>query len=154
MKKIEVKLHHTVVAPLLDYLRQIVQAIPGEEPPFMEHLDDLDPEMQEMWSRELRELSQTDGEKFLQLFDKEFIETGTISLDEENASPVLRACSAFRLKLRVHDLAAIPDEILEQGDCSYESMSNQEKRGYSAYLFLGALQEIILEHLNLLNGSD
>lgn len=154
MKKIEIKLHHTIVAPLLDYLRELVPEMKRQGNPSLAAMPDMDADLKEIWADDLRALWQADEEIFFGIFDKEFIENGTIGIDEQNGDAVLRACSAFRLRLRVEDLAAIPDEVLECGECRYESLNEVQKRGYSAYLFLGALQEIVMEHLDLLrNGS-
>lgn len=153
MKKIEIKLHHTVVAPLLDYLREVGRIISAKGNPSQREMTDLDPDLEEIWSTELKGLWQSDEEAFFALFAKEFIESGTISIDDMNGGAVIRACSAFRLRLRTNDLEAIPDEVLECGECRYESLNAIEKRGYSAYLFLGALQEIALEHLDLLHSE-
>ena len=148
MKKIEVKLHRSLVAPLLDYLRELASVVDyGGFPPQVTETSKLDPEMVEMWEEELRELGGDDRKQFFSLFDGHFIESGTIHLDEQQASAVLRATAWFRLKIRERDLAKVPDEILERGDLSFKGMSETEQKGYSAFVFLAALQELILEHL-------
>ncbi|MCH8473695.1 MAG: hypothetical protein LAT55_00525 [Opitutales bacterium] len=148
MKKIEVKLHRSLVAPLLDYLRELAaNSKGGGFPPQVKENQNLDPEMVEMWEQELRNLGGDDRKQFFQLFDGRFIESGTIHLDEQQASAVLRATAWFRLQIREKDLGEVPEEILEQGDLSLKGMSENEQKGYSAFVFLAALQELILEHL-------
>ncbi|MCC5790641.1 MAG: hypothetical protein JJT75_13500 [Opitutales bacterium] len=148
MKKIEVKLHRSLVAPLLDYLRELsVRAGTGGFPPQIKDTQSLDPEMAEIWEDELRNLGGDDRKQFFSLFGGQFIESGSIHLDEEQASAVLRSMAWFRLQIREKDLSEVPDEILEQGDLTLKGMSETEQKGYSAFVFLAALQEIVLEHL-------
>lgn len=149
MKKIEVKLHRSLVAPLLDHLRKLAASpkVVGL-PPQMTEKGEMDPEMAEMWEEDLQSFANRDRNIFFSLFDGQFIETGTIHLDEEQASAVLRSSAWFRLQIRQNDLSEVPDEILERGDLSLNGMTESEQKGYSAFVFLAALQELVLEHLD------
>ncbi len=148
MKKIEIKLSQAIVAPLLDFVKPLAEEL-RDELAFQPRFPDADPEFQEDWREELLAAQGSDGEVFMRLFDREFFESGTIEVDEENADPVLRAAAAMRLKLRLDFLKDVPDEVLEKGDVPFEGMSQPEQQAYAAYLFLATIQEIVIQHLNL-----
>ena len=148
MKKIEIKLSQEIVAPLLDFVKPLAAEL-REDLSFQPQFPDADPEFQEDWREELLSVQGEAGEVFMGLFDREFFESGTIEIDEENADPILRASAALRIKLRLHFLKDVPDEVLEQGDVPFEGMSPPEQQAYACYLFLATIQEIVIQHLDL-----
>src|SRR5690606_17270798 len=121
----------------------------SEDLAFQPRFPDPDPEFQEDWREELLAAQASDGEIFMRLFDRDFFESGTIEIDEENADPVLRAAAAIRLRLRLDFLKEVPDEVLEKGDVPFEGLSQPEQQAYACYLFLATIQEIVIQHLNL-----
>jgi len=147
MKRIEIKLNLEAVAPLLDRIKESVGALEGKlaapvRPP------DSDAEMEAAWAGELLRDQKGDCQRFLAMFDQRFFADGTISLDEENAGPVLRACAAIRLNLRESAFGMVPDEALEGGKVSLEQMDQATQNAFEAYVFLATLQELIIENLD------
>jgi len=145
MKRIEVSLNLAVVAPLLDFIKPIVETLAAETV-LTANLGEEDHELQELWHDGLIQDQVTDCEHLMQLFDPEFVESGRVALTSENAEHVLRAASAIRLKLRETAMDGITDADLEAGDIEPESLNETERLGFASYLFLATLQEIILKH--------
>jgi hypothetical protein len=84
----------------------------------------------------------------LGLFGTDFFMTGVVPLDATNSEPILRACSAVRLWLRSQSLAAVGDEALETGEMPLLETTEAQRRAFAAYVFLGTLQELIVQHLD------
>lgn len=145
MNRIEVSLNVAVVAPLLDFIKPILESLSAETALTAE-LGEEDHELQELWHDGLIESQVTDCEFLLGLFGRKFFKTGRIALTAENAEHVLRAASAVRLKLRSTAMDGIKDAELETGDIDLESLSENERLGFASYLFLATLQEIIIKH--------
>lgn len=152
MKKIEIKLSQASVAPLLDFIKSLSDRL-GDQLMIDPRLLGMEPDLQETWREDLLESLGNDGKVFMGLFGSRFFETGTIEIDLENAEAVLRAGSALRLRLRESALKRFTDEVLENGDWDLEEMTVEEQKGYSCYLFLAAIQEVIIDHLGLTQGS-
>ena len=156
MKIIEFRFDISVVAPLLDLIREI-----GEE--LKEHTvvipgpgnqDAEDPTLNEIWREELIEAQTEDCRKFLALFGKNFFENGKVSVRQDNAEAILRACAAIRLRLHETRLRDIPPSA--RLDMS-KYQGNPEKPLFSAlncFHFLSELQAVILKHLNPYNSDD
>lgn len=147
MKRIEVKLSLAVVAPLLDVIKRVGDelrgglAAPGA-------LTDLDPELDAAWRDELQTTQNDEVAALLALFNDEFFHEGVIALDASNAEPVLRACSAVRLRLRGVDLKNLPDDTLEDGSTELSDLEENVRKAFMAYLFLATVQELIIQHLD------
>ncbi|HYP17315.1 MAG TPA: DUF2017 family protein [Opitutus sp.] len=147
MKRIEVKLSLTVVAPLLDVIK-------GVSPGLRETLaaplamEDLDAEFRAAWTTDLRDAQTADVRVLLALFDENFFSEGVIGLDETNAEPVVRACAAVRLRLRDLYLKDLGDEILESSEIEIEELEEPVRKAFMCYLFLATLQELIIQHLD------
>ena len=99
MKRIEVRLSVTVVAPLLDVIREMADSL-SDNLAVPLKIEDLDEVMSEAWVSELQSAQNADLELLLGMFDEEFFRDGAIQLDEDNADRVIRACAAVRLRLR------------------------------------------------------
>lgn len=151
MKRIEIKLSQPIVAPLLDFANSVRDEMRDE---LVVELDfpDSDPDFQESWEEDLLELLGGDLKTFMALFDREFVDSGKIVVDEESADAVLRAAAALRLKIRTDFLTEIPDEVLELGEVPFEELPLQEQQAYGCYLFLATIQEIIIENIDLAGG--
>jgi hypothetical protein len=147
MKRVEVKLSLPVVAPLLDIIRELsvdlerTLAAP-------QALHDLDQDFRGAWIGELLEGQNEDLRSLLSLFDGEFFTEGVIAFDENNAEPIVRACTAFRLHLRERRLKALGDESLETGDIDMEGLAEPVRKAFMCYLFLATVQELIIQHLD------
>jgi hypothetical protein len=147
MKRVEVKLNLEAVAPLLD----VVKAASDELGPRL--AIDLPPpgpdgEFHMEWARELLSGQGDDIRVLLALFGSEFFSTGVIALDPTNCEPVLRACSALRLRLREAHLKPLGDENLETGELPLEDMPDEQRKAFAAYVFLATLQELLVLHLD------
>ena len=147
MKRIEIKLHLEVVAPLLDVIKAVADDleprlaldlnVPGEDNDFKEG-----------WETELLAGQTSDIQMLLGMFDREFFSTGTIAFDPTNCEPILRACSALRLRLRETQLTALGDENLESNEVPLAEMSEEQRKVFATYVLLATLQELLVHHLD------
>lgn len=146
MKRIEVRLSLSVVAPLLDAVKTVADSLDTRLAAPLE-MGAVDSDLREFWRDELLGSQNGDIARLLALFDKEFFSGGVVVFDEENAEPVLRACSAVRLRLREEYLKGISDEMLETGEVEVEKLPEAVRKFFMCYLFLATLQELIIQHL-------
>ena len=147
MKRVEVKLNLEAVAPLLD----AIKAAADELQPTLAvtpQVTDLEEEFAADWRQELLQNQNSDLNILLGLFGTDFFITGVVPLDATNSEPILRACSAVRLWLRSQSLAAVGDEALETGEMPLLETTEAQRRAFAAYVFLGTLQELIVQHLD------
>ena len=147
MKRVEIKLNLEAVAPLLD----VVKGAADDLRPTLAvapQLPEQDAEFADTWTRELLQGQNSDIDFFLALFDREFFGDGVIALESANCEPILRACSAVRLRLRAKHLLALGDEALETGMLPAAAMTDDQRRAFAAYVFLATLQELIVQHLD------
>ena len=147
MKRIEVKLSLTVVAPLLDVIKAASDTL-GTELASAPRLADIDPDVREPWAAELVEGQNEDLRVLLALFDAEFFSSGVIAIDEDNADGLVRACSAIRLRLRQRFMTGIPDYQLESGEVDLDALAEPVRKAFMGYLFLATVQELIIQHLD------
>ena len=112
MKRIEVKLSLSVVAPLLDLMKASSDVLEAQIAAPLS-LDDIDADFRDEWKAELLEGQQEELHALMGLFNSDFFVNGVVAFDEENAEIIVRACSALRLRLRRHDLKDLEDEQLE-----------------------------------------
>jgi hypothetical protein len=146
MKRIEVKLSLSVVAPLLDLIKAAVGDLGGRLAA-PQHLQDLDEELRTAWQADLLGGQNDDCRRFLALFDREFFMSGTVNFDEANAESALRACTAIRLQLRGRELKDLPDEVIEGGGADLTQLNKTAGKAFMCYVFLATLQELIIQHL-------
>jgi hypothetical protein len=146
MKRVEVKLSLPVVAPLVDLIRELTIDL-ERSLAAPQALHDLDQDFRGAWIGELLEGQNGDLRSLLSLFDGEFFTVGVIAFDEKNAEPIVRACTALRLKLRESRLKTLGDESLETGDVEMEGLDETTKTAFMCYLFLATVQELIIQHL-------
>jgi len=145
MKRIEVKLSVSVVAPLLDVLKSIAYESPEQES--KQAPRDIDSDFREVWNEELLAHQKTDMDVLFGLFNENFFIDGSIILDPNNGEPVLRSCAALRLRLRETVLRDIKDEDLEGGQIHLENLPDSIVRAFMGYLFLATIQELIIKHI-------
>ena len=154
MKRIEVKLSLSVVAPLLDLMKASSDVLEAQiAAPLV--LDDIDADFRDEWKAELLKGQQEELHALMGLFNSDFFVNGVVAFDEDNAEIIVRACSALRLRLRRHDLKDLEDEQLESGGIELEELSEPLQKPYMCYVFLGTIQELIIQHLDaaILRGS-
>lgn len=147
MKKVEVKLSLPVVAPLLDVIKAVADTLKSQlavAPSQME----LDADMRQTWDEDLLFAQNAGVRSLLAMFDRQFFETGTISFDEENAEPILRACAALRLQLREQHLKGLDDETLETSEVDIDELAEPMRAIFMCYVFLATIQEVIIQHLD------
>ena len=147
MKRIEVKLNLDMVAPLLDvmkaagddlgHLLAIGLTVPGD-----------DADLKDAWESELLAGQSGDIRQLIGMFDRDFFATGSIAFDPTNCEPILRACSALRLRLREAYLKQVGDESLESNEVPLAEMPEEQRKAYAAYIFLATLQELLVHHLD------
>lgn len=147
MKKVEVKLSLPVVAPLLDVMKSVADTLQSQLAVAPTQLE-LDPEMRRTWDEDLLFAQNAGVRSLLAMFDRQFFETGTISFDEENAEPILRACAALRLQLRERHLKNLDDETLETGEVDMDGLAEPMRATFMCYVFLATIQEVIIQHLD------
>jgi len=156
MKRIEVRLSLEVVAPLLDAVREVSEALQGKLAAPLD-IGEVDADMREFWRDELIGAQNGDIAKLLSLFNKEFFSNGMVAFDADNAEPVVRACAALRLRLREENLKSLRDEMLESGEVEMDQLAEPVRKFFMCYLFLATLQELIIQNLDTLgedNGGD
>jgi hypothetical protein len=147
MKRIEVRLSLTVVAPLLDLVKTMADDL-KHGPATTQPPSDIDPEFREAWTGELLGGQHDDVSVLLSLFGEEFFSDGIVSFDESNAEAITRACSAVRLLLRERHLRSLNDEMLESGEVDLTRLDPPVQKAFMCYLFLATIQELIIQHLD------
>lgn len=147
MKRIEIKLSLSVVAPLLDVIKNVSDSVANRLVIPLEDMH-LDPEMNEVWKDDLQAQQNEQLQTLLGLFDAEFFSSGAIGLDATNAERVIRACSAVRLVLRENHLKSLDDESLEAGEVDIDTLAEPLQKSFMCYIFLATLQELIIQHLD------
>lgn len=153
MKRIEVRLSLSVVAPLLDAVKAVADSLDKRLAAPLE-MGAVDSDMRDFWHDELLGSQNSDIARLLALFDKDFFAGGVVVFDEDNAEPVVRACAAVRLRLREEHLKGIADEALETGDIEVERLPEAVRKFFMCYLFLATLQELIIQHLDAAEGEE
>jgi hypothetical protein len=153
MKRIEVKLSLSVVAPLLDIIKAAADSLDNDLAA-TQLLDRVDAELRDEWRAELVAAQNGDVATLLALFDSDFFATGAVNFDEVNADAILRACAAVRLRLRQRHLEPVTDEMLEGGEVDLEVLPESSRRAFMCYLFLATVQELVIEHLDPLADNE
>jgi len=149
MKRVEVRLSITAVAPLLDLIKAVADelhvhlAVPLA-------LGDADTELAAVWGEDLLESQRNDCDRLFSLFDAEFFSEGVVAFDRDNAEPVLRACAALRLRFRSTRLVDVPDDTLEalESSSTMGDLDPEAQKAFACFLFLDELQKIILKYLD------
>lgn len=147
MKRIEVKLALTVVAPLLDVIKELADSLKKNLAAPLA-LQDLDADFKDAWVGELLSSQNDDVHTLLSLFDDEFFTEGIVAFDADNAETIVRACAAVRLRLREVYLKPLGDETLESGDVDLMTLDEPLRKAFMCYLFLATVQELIIQHLD------
>jgi hypothetical protein len=147
MKRIEVKLSLSVVAPLLDVVKELADTMRKNLAAPLA-LADLEEDFRDTWKVELLSSQNEDVQTLLALFDDDFFTEGVVAFDETNAEAIVRACAAVRLCLRERFLKPLGDETLESGDIDLETLEEPLRKAFMCYLFLATVQELIIQHLD------
>lgn len=149
MKRVEVRLSITAVAPLLDLIKSVADELRGILAVPLA-LSDADAELATVWSEDLLASQRDDCDRLFSLFDQEFFSEGVVAFDRDNAEPVLRACAALRLRFRATHLAKVPDDTLEalEASSTMGDLSESVQKAFACFLFLDELQKIILKYLD------
>ncbi len=153
MKRIEVRLSLEIVAPLLDVIKSVADAL-HEKLAAPLDIGEVDADMREFWRDELIGAQNIDIAKLMALFDKDFFANGVVGFDADNAEPVVRACAALRLRMREENLKSVPDEMLETGEVEVEDLPQPVRKCFLGYIFLATLQELIIQHLDTLGENN
>ena len=153
MKRVEVKLDLTNVAPLLDVMKACSDAL-RRRLALPLRIPELDSESLEQWQVELIESQNGDIDVLLNLFDREFFREETVVFDEANAEAVVRACSALKLYIFGEYLGDVDEDDLEADEVAYDTLHERQQKPFLAFKFLDILQKVIMRHLNdsLLDG--
>jgi len=137
------------VTPLLDFvqphLAELEDRLAGAKEAPEEEGDEG---MAGFWRSDLLDSQRSDVAAIVGFFGDEFRESGRARLEPEQAEPLLRGCSALRLRLRERCLEAIPDERLESGDVEIGDLSEDQRLAYLSYAFFGSLQELAIQYLD------
>jgi hypothetical protein len=150
MIRLEVQCLVSAIKPLLDVIKETSDTLASDLAAPL-RIDLPDGEERAAWEGELLQTQNGDVGALLALFDRDFFASGSkgiVVLNERNAEPIVRACSALRLRLRVRALAEISDEALEDGSVDPGELSEPVRQAYRTYGFLAMLQDLILDHLD------
>jgi len=147
MKRVEIKLNISAVAPLLDVIKQAADGLKGSLAIRATFPED-DAEFSETWTAELLAGQNSDIRELLALFGSEFFADGTIAIDTHNSDSLLRGCSALRIQILTRWLQGVPADLLEEEDVPPEAIADELRVPFAAYTFLDQVQKIILEHLD------
>jgi hypothetical protein len=147
MKRVEIKLNISAVAPLLDIIKQAADDL-RHSLAIRATFPENDEEFNETWTSELLAGQNSDVRELLALFGSEFFADGSIAIDSSSSDSLLRGCSALRIQLLTRWLQGIPAELLEEEDVPPEAISDEMRVPFAAYTFLDHVQKIILEHLD------
>jgi hypothetical protein len=153
MKRVEVKLDLTNVAPLLDVLKSASDALAHRLALPLE-LPLLDADSLEQWNSELVSSQNADVDALLKLFNRDFFSEETVAFDEENADAVIRACAALKLYLYHEYLSDLAEEDFESNEVVYDALTERQQKPYVTFMFLDTLQKVIMRHLNDLVVDD
>jgi len=146
MKRIDVSLNVGMIAPLLDFLQPVLQAL-RHETAFAPEMAEADRELAGLWREGLIHTQVNDLQIFMRLFDAEFLNSGQITVTEENADAVLRATAAIRIKLRATTLKGISDDDIRNRTVKVGAISEEERTAYAALSLMFQIQDVVLEHL-------
>ncbi len=147
MSRIELRLKLELVAPLLDFIKPVLDLLETEAALALPVIDD-DDELEDIWRDGLINTQIEDRGFLMDLFGAPFLETGHLNVDLDDADRILRAASAIRLKVREKFLGDLSDAALEGGEFDYASLKESERKGFEVYLFFASFQEIIIRHLD------
>lgn len=145
--RLEIQLARHLVVPLVEFMAPLLDPGRGDLPAAAD-LEGIDRDMRESWRDDLAAAHTADLAVFRDLFGEYFRETGVIEFPKASCDAIIRACSSLRLRIRSGVLAGISDEAMEEGDLDIGTMGQEAKTGFTAYVFLGSLQEILVEHLD------
>ncbi|MEC7907285.1 MAG: hypothetical protein VYC82_08675 [Verrucomicrobiota bacterium] len=146
-RQLEFRLDPEAVRPLVLHFRSLVDSLKDDlvaenEPPTSDQV------MSEVWVEDLLESQRKDIASLNELFDDKFLDTGRATVNEEDVDLVLRGCAALRLVLRDSTLSRFEDERLERGEVEVGKITAEEEIGYSVYILLASLQELIISQLD------
>lgn len=147
MKRVEVKLDLTNVAPLLDVLKNASDAL-RDRLALPLKVEALDPESSYDWNSELVASQNSDIDVLLKLFNREFFTEETVVFDEANADAVVRACSALKLYLYHQYLTDLDEDDFESDEVAFDLLTEEQQKPFLAFMFLDTLQKVIMRHLN------
>ncbi|MBC2594749.1 hypothetical protein H5P28_10800 [Ruficoccus amylovorans] len=111
----------------------------------MEGPDPADTELTEAWRDGLLESVRADCGELAEMLNNASTGHQTITLSEDKAFAVMRACSAVRLKIQQLFLKPFADEQLEEGELDFDEMSPELQQVYACYIFLAGLQEVLIQ---------
>ena len=148
MNRLEFRLDTKSVLPLLEHVKPLMEELATDLAVSNISPDD-DELMSDFWSKDLLTSQRKDIAAIAELFDDEFLDTGSATVDEEDADLVLRGCTAMRLKIREISLEAFSDEALESGELDIEDFDRDQRIGYAAYALFASMQELIISQLDL-----
>lgn len=150
---LEIRLARQVVAPLVEFIAPLLDPDRGDLPAAA-NLQGIDRDMQKVWRDDLAAAHTADLAVFRGLFGEHFHKTGVIEFPETSCDSIIRSCSSLRLRLRSGVLASIADEALETGEIDIGTLKQEERMGFTAYAFLGSLQDILVKHMDPDIGKD
>ena len=147
MKRVEIRLDLTNVAPLLDVLKSASDVL-ANRLALPLNIPELDADSKELWNHDLLASQNQDIEGLIKLFKRKFFREETIAFDEANAESMIRACSALKLYLFNEYLADLDEEDFESDNVIFDVLSERQQKPYLAFMFLDTLQKVIMRHLN------
>jgi hypothetical protein len=132
MKRIEVRLSVEVVEPLLGVIEAAAESL-VDKLAVSPTLTGLEPDLCDAWMAELQAAQAKEVRELTGIFDANFRKTGLVAFDESNAEPIIRACTAMRLRIREAFLDRHSDETLESGDVELDDLAPGDRRAFRTW---------------------
>lgn len=146
MPEVDIRMNPFLAEALLEVVEKHLHT-PGAESGSAESMPVEDADLKELWLRGLAEEEDKDAVQLLYLLRHRKFGRKAVSLEQEPAEAILRACSAVRLKIMEKHLAKVPSEDLESGRLNPETLPVEGQRAYACFLFLASLQSLLIRQL-------
>lgn len=144
----KVEVARDIVDIILKIIEPIGESLRGKLAYSVQAPEEEDEMMQDIWLQELQEILQDDCDALIKLLNNKKFGKEKITLEDMEMEPIIRACSAIRLKLHTRYLGSLKDAELESGEIDFMTLTPEERIHYSCYMFLAGLQNILIDHID------
>ncbi|MGF1449711.1 MAG: hypothetical protein ACFB20_09875 [Opitutales bacterium] len=147
MSEVSIPVSPALLAPIHDLVGSVVRSMGGDLALNETH-GSGDAELDAAWESSLIEGLQDDCLHLESMLRASDDGKGQLRIPLDQGEAILRASSAVRLRLRQTLLRNVDDLVLERGEVDLQELATLEQRGYTGYVFLANLQEVIVRFLD------